>query len=50
MSGNWVGSPSLMMEKRWRPAATGYPAFRMGGRLVTATSVLRRRVVATCAW
>src|ERR1700685_1125774 len=23
MSGSWVGSPSLMMEKRWRPEATG---------------------------
>ncbi len=22
VSGNWVGSPSLMMEKRWRPTAT----------------------------
>ena len=23
MSGSWVGSPSLMMENRWRPEATG---------------------------
>ena len=23
VSGSWVGSPSLMMENRWRPEATG---------------------------
>ncbi len=38
ISGSCVGSPSLMIEKRWRPAATGYPRLPEVGRLFAAMS------------
>src|SRR5215472_10773275 len=33
MSGSWVGSPSLMIEKRWRPEATGDSSHSAGRAL-----------------
>ena len=38
ISGSCVGSPSLMIEKRWRPAATGCPRLPEVGRLFAAMS------------
>jgi len=39
MSGSWVGSPSLMIEKRWRPEATGLILTFCGRPIVGAPPV-----------